>query len=181
MNDDGLNYFNDILGSYMRSCEKYTAASEERNKVLQSHKEAVELARSEGRDPPDAPQLEELEEPDHHLAKCALDAVAVTSEQGQVRAEVRQKEGMLDKLHDLMKGSRPEIVDGAATALANCSFDSNTRPMMLNNEFLPTFMRAAESESVDSQLAAARALGNFALDGEEEGVVCVGVCGCVCV
>jgi len=161
---DGSNYLNDILTSYIAACKQHEDKLVEQETKMAAYHEQVQAAKAEGKEPPEPPMIEELEEPDHHLAKCALDAVVSTSEQGEVRTEIRQKEGMLEKLRELMEAKSEAVRDGAATALANCSYDVDTRPMLVKINCIPSFMKAADSDSVDGQLAAARALGNFALD-----------------
>ena len=76
------------------------------------------------------------------------------------------REGFFAKLFKAahLKVGGGSVAVGAATALANFTFDVQSRPQLLDMGTVTVFMACSEADNVAGQLASAKALGNFALD-----------------
>mmetsp|Transcript_12595 Transcript_12595/g.43924 ORF Transcript_12595/g.43924 Transcript_12595/m.43924 type:complete len:582 (-) Transcript_12595:113-1858(-) len=108
--------------------------------------------------------LEKLEIPDLRLGRAILENCKSCAEQGNVREEMRKEENFFGNMFRMIK-HEDEIVSGmACQALANAAFDVEGRPMLLEMNAIPEFVKCLTYKDVDTQLSAARAIGNFAMD-----------------
>lgn len=143
--EDGVAQLFEVLNNYCQSYSKY-----------QEYKEQLEENPDAGIDPAELPDL--------RLGRAILENCKSCAEQGNVRASMREKEGFFPNMFAMIK-HEDEIVSGmACQALANAAFDVEGRPMLLDMNAIPEFVRCLTYKDVDTQLSAARAIGNFALD-----------------
>jgi len=111
--------------------------------------------------------LDKLDMPDLRLGRAILEACKSCAEQGNVREKMREEKGdgsFFKNIYRMMK-HEDEIVSGmGCQALANCAYDVFGRPMLLEWGAIGDFVKCLTYKDVDTQLSAARAIGNFAID-----------------
>mmetsp|Transcript_12614 Transcript_12614/g.44062 ORF Transcript_12614/g.44062 Transcript_12614/m.44062 type:complete len:268 (-) Transcript_12614:300-1103(-) len=97
--------------------------------------------------------LEKLEIPDLRLGRAILENCKSCAEQGNVREEMRKEENFFGNMFRMIK-HEDEIVSGmACQALANAAFDVEGRPMLLEMNAIPEFVKCLTYKDVDTQVS----------------------------
>jgi len=107
-----------------------------------------------------------LEMPDLRLGRSILLACKSCAEQGNVREQplMSAPGGFYDNMMVTFRHT-DEVVSGmSCQALCNAAFDDGGRTMLLEKDAIKEFVRCLMYKDVETQLAAARAIGNFAMD-----------------
>ena len=171
---EGVPQLYDVLEKYCKAYDDFDAKRKEIVAMIETAKTAGEGG---GPDPVALKKAEEerdkLEMPDLRLGRAILDACRSCAEQGNVREAMRKhKDSQFFKnIYHLMK-HEDEIVSGmACQALANCVYDGEGRPQLLEWGCIEDFVRCLTYKDVDTQLSAARAIGNFAIDSHGRNIL----------
>ena len=107
-----------------------------------------------------------LELPDLRLGRSILLACKSCAEQANVRQHplMSSPGGLYDNMMIMFRHT-DEVVSGmSCQALCNAAFDDGGRTMLLEKDAIKEFVRCLMYKDVETQLAAARAIGNFAMD-----------------